>query len=762
MALGINRVRRIQVILFLKSIVFFIYSSFSFAITCTQLDGAYVLGQDDDQTYLGFFGSNNAQGSIMNPSSPQGGEFSSNSVRNPNGQFGRDYGAISANSDYASSPPIIYKFDSQIGYLTTGYKSPGIDLATIDSNCSNFNSYYDTTSYAPTINASYSGSLSSTVSSTITINFDISDQDGVSDLFNKPTQIRFSIVNSLFDVQTIDTDEYQNGSYLSGDLQLQSSYIGKEIRVNVIFFDDLNNIYTSPNYSIGVYSPASDGDGDGVGDISDNCPDIPNSDQEDLDSNGVGDACATFTPSNRDELKVAIDLCLTEDPSGNCALQNSISPSGGVYGFIGDWDVSSVTNMSGIFYGASSFNQSLNNWDISNVTNMYKAFEGASSFDQPLNSWNTSKVTDMGRMFWGANNFNQALDNWNTSNVVYMDGMFHSAAEFNQDISIWNTPNLVYINAMFQYAITFNQPLSNFDTSSVTDMRAVFFGATSFDQPINSWNVSNVTDMRWMFKDAANFNQALDSWNVSNVTDMSWMFEDASQFNQSFCWDLDESTDTTDMFLNSNAIFCGISLDTDGDGVPDNQDNCPNDYNAGQSDPDQDGLGWPCDDDRDGDGILNGLDNCPDNSNSDQENLDNDTLGNVCDPDIDGDGINNDVDDFPYTAVAENVDTDGDGVPDDQDNCPNDYNAGQSDPDQDGLGWPCDDDRDGDGILNDIESIFGGNPDDPSDYNDVLTDIESMGLSLNIDEVSIPAMGGIGLLALGLSMLGLGAVRLRV
>ena len=41
---------------------------------------------------------------------------------------------------------------------------------------------------------------------------------------------------------------------------------------------------------------------------------------------------------------------------------------------IGNWDVSNVTNMSGMFEGAKSFNQDISNWDVSNVTNMISMF----------------------------------------------------------------------------------------------------------------------------------------------------------------------------------------------------------------------------------------------------------------------------------------------------------------------------------------------------------------------------------------------------
>ena len=45
------------------------------------------------------------------------------------------------------------------------------------------------------------------------------------------------------------------------------------------------------------------------------------------------------------------------------------------------WDVSNVLDMSCMFYGAKSFNQSLNDWNVSNVTNMSSMFYEAKSFN---------------------------------------------------------------------------------------------------------------------------------------------------------------------------------------------------------------------------------------------------------------------------------------------------------------------------------------------------------------------------------------------
>ena len=41
---------------------------------------------------------------------------------------------------------------------------------------------------------------------------------------------------------------------------------------------------------------------------------------------------------------------------------------------IGQWDVSKVTDMSVMFYAATSFNQDISAWDVSEVTSMYQMF----------------------------------------------------------------------------------------------------------------------------------------------------------------------------------------------------------------------------------------------------------------------------------------------------------------------------------------------------------------------------------------------------
>jgi len=222
----------------------------------------------------------------------------------------------------------------------------------------------------------------------------------------------------------------------------------------------------------------------------------------------------------------------------------------------------------------------------------------------------------------------------------------------------------------------------------------------------------------------------------------------------SFCWDI---------VRNESCGSGGGQTDSDGDGIPDLNDNCRDDSNANQADTDGDGAGDVCDvcpndanNDSDRDGVCGDVDNCSianadqadadsdgrgdvcDNCsqvpNTDQSNDDSDNLGNVCDAcpldpanDADADGVCGDVDACPLDP---DNDADGDGICGDVDNCSDAANADQADGDIDGTGDACDacpndpfNDFDQDGVCGDVDNcLFLSNPGQEDGDGDGLGD----------------------------------------
>jgi OmpA-OmpF porin, OOP family len=146
--------------------------------------------------------------------------------------------------------------------------------------------------------------------------------------------------------------------------------------------------------------------------------------------------------------------------------------------------------------------------------------------------------------------------------------------------------------------------------------------------------------------------------------------------------------------------------DNDGDGIPDEKDKCPNQAEDFDGFEDEDG----CPDlDNDGDGIPDKQDNCPNNKGPKE------TKGCPADMlDDDGDGIPNakdkcpnepeDKDGFQDEDGCPDPDNDGDGIPDVHDKCPND--AEDKDGFEDADGCP-DPDNDEDGVCDDNPTIQG-------------------------------------------------------
>ena len=177
---------------------------------------------------------------------------------------------------------------------------------------------------------------------------------------------------------------------------------------------------------------------------------------------------------------------------------------------------SAVTDMSAMFWVATSANPDTSSWDTAAVTDMFAMFLGAASANPDTSSWNTAAVTDMGGRFYDADQANPDTSGWDTAAVNYMDFMFRGAASANPDTSNWNTAAVTDMSGIFYRATAANPDTSGWNTSSVSDMTVMFAHATSFNQDIGSWDITSLTDATEMFTGVTlstqNYDSLLTGW----------------------------------------------------------------------------------------------------------------------------------------------------------------------------------------------------------------------------------------------------------
>ena len=199
------------------------------------------------------------------------------------------------------------------------------------------------------------------------------------------------------------------------------------------------------------------------------------------------------------------------------------------------WGDIAWTSMASAFRGCSKLESAGTDLpDLSGVTDMSGMFAFASTFNQDIGNWNVSSVTNMQSMFTVAIAFNQDLSNWNVSSVTNMQSMFAAARAFNQDISRWDVSSVNNMRNMFGDAVVFNQNLSNWNVSSVISMRNMFLRARAFDQDIGNWDVSAVTDFINFLANAElsseNYDALLVGWNKLDLQSGRTFHAGSSQY----------------------------------------------------------------------------------------------------------------------------------------------------------------------------------------------------------------------------------------
>ena len=218
---------------------------------------------------------------------------------------------------------------------------------------------------------------------------------------------------------------------------------------------------------------------------------------------------------------------------------------------ISHWDLSSLTNLSGVFncnnysgetidgvyFGSYAFKDlsAVAHWKFRDLTSLDGVFSGISGISDlsPLADWDVSHVTSMSGMFGGSSSVKtlHGLENWDVSHVTNMSSAFGgmSALEDISALKNWNVGNVTNMSALFNgtYKITDLSPLRNWDVSKNTNFNGMFSPSYYLTDvsPLAGWDVSQGTDFGRMFSGTAVTDfTPLNGWTVQATANKDSMF----------------------------------------------------------------------------------------------------------------------------------------------------------------------------------------------------------------------------------------------
>ena len=271
-----------------------------------------------------------------------------------------------------------------------------------------------------------------------------------------------------------------------------------------------------------------------------------------------------------------------------------------VFGDIGDWDVSNVTNMSFLFKGVPKIIGDLSKWNVRKVEKASMMFAGVTEYNgksakdmiKALVNWSnqsyfhvqyhklTNEELRTGVKDWVADKlsaeiFYGHIKHWNTSLVTSMSRLFVGSREFDEDLSEWDMTKVLSVKGMFaghknlvkgkKECPIKKGPVRPYDTFTNEQLAAAVedwvytakdIHASKYDPGvdwyyghISGWDVKGVTDMSKVFKGARFFNDDISKWDVSRVKSMTGMFDGAAAFDQELgTWNVSSVTDMSYMF----------------------------------------------------------------------------------------------------------------------------------------------------------------------------------------------------------------------
>ena len=282
------------------------------------------------------------------------------------------------------------------------------------------------------------------------------------------------------------------------------------------------------------------------------------------------------------------------------------------------WDVSSVSNMQGMFNQLHRFDQNIGGWDITNVTSMTNMLNNVTFtkrvYDNIIRGWNAqsvqygvdvgantnhfcnsadardSLINDHGWSFTGdgtSPNCVPFVTTWQTTDpapsIPIRITIPTTGTGYDYDVDIGNDGSIEAYGVTGDYTHDF-ATVGSYEIAIYGDFPRIYVNdglhadkLLSIDQwgdiewqsmkgafkgcqnMVGNYSVrpdlEDVTDMTEMFAGCSLFNQGLDSWELFGVTHMTGMFSGASLFNRDFSsWDFSSVTHMAFM-LNGATTF---------------------------------------------------------------------------------------------------------------------------------------------------------------------------------------------------------------
>ena len=206
-----------------------------------------------------------------------------------------------------------------------------------------------------------------------------------------------------------------------------------------------------------------------------------------------------------------------------------------------DWDTSNVTDMSFMFSGCTSMLfVDVSNWNTSKVTTMAGMFQVGDGWEANgqlieiigLGDLDVSNVTDMTCMFYGAGQMTTYdIGRWNVSKVESMNHMFCDNRKLRSlDLSNWEVSSLKTIYDMFDDNINLKTigDVSHWNTVNLIDAGAWLNNASSFVGDnygildLSGWNTNNLKSAGEMFFNTRIHMIDLSGWTFNSITNKLW------------------------------------------------------------------------------------------------------------------------------------------------------------------------------------------------------------------------------------------------